>query len=67
MKKSEAAKLAVSYMNNQDLIKAREKDQEKMRQRRALIDLEDNTDLYGNKQNQGGFEVKEDDIFGAGL
>ena len=43
MKKGEAAAAAggVTYMNNQELLEAREKEQAKMRARRNVIDLEE--------------------------
>jgi len=47
--------------------KAREGEQEKMRNRREQIDLLDGgkTDMYGNKQK--GFQAMEDDMFGDGM
>lgn len=52
MTKAEAAKMGGNYMNNEQLMKAREKEQEKMRLRRHQIDLEEHNqgkDMYGNK------------------
>lgn len=66
MTKAEAAKMGGNYMNNEQLMKAREKEQEKMRLRRHQIDLEEHNqgkDMYGNKQQQFGANI-EDDMFG---
>ena len=68
MTKADAAKAGGNYMNNEQLMKAREKEQEKMRQRRNQIDLEEmgNKDIYGNAK--AGFEANDDDdMFGDGM
>lgn len=51
MTKAEAAKLGGKYMNQEEMLNARAKENEKMRQRRNQIDLGENgivQDLYGN-------------------
>ena len=65
MTKAQAAQLSQNYMDNQDLMKAREKDQERMRARRLEVDLQEMgaQDLYGNKK--AAFGAQDDDVFGG--
>ena len=54
-------------MNNQELIQANKKDQDKMKERRQKFDLQDNveTDLYGGKKAKNDFENFDEDVFGG--
>ena len=53
-------------MNNQELMQARQKEQERLRERRDKFDLQvESKDLYGGKAKNNAFELDGDDMFGA--
>ena len=70
MTKAQAAKEleknGAAYMNGAELMQARQKEQERLRERRDKFDLQvESKDLYGGKTKDNAFEINGDDLFGA--
>lgn len=65
MSKKEAQAAKAKYMNDQQLMQARQADQKKAAARRLAVERDDALGNYGG-ENKGGFEMGDNAYFGGG-